>query len=139
MYEFDLIYSEDLGKLTFSEERKVHCCLNIYVRPRNGLNKRRNEKLKDVEIVREDSKKFKDFEYDIRMCYWGSSAGKVLKEDEKYSAEYKIKIHNDDVKADVINLLKNTDWGKELKCTSMPKIQQFHIIELLKREIPEIK
>ena len=140
MYEFDLVYSEDLGEITFSETRKVHCCLNVYIKPQNGLNKKKINKLKDVEIVRHDSKKYKDFQFDLRMCYWGDgTAGKILSEDEKYSAEYKIKIHNNDVKADVINLLKNTDWRKELKCTAMIKIQQFHIIELLKREIPKIK
>ena len=40
MYEFNLLYSEDLGELTFSGNRKVKCCLNIYVRPEKGLNKK---------------------------------------------------------------------------------------------------
>ena len=89
MYEFDLLYSEDLGKLTFSGDRKVHCCLNIYVRPENGLNKQKSSKLKDIEIVRQDSKRYKDFEFDIRMCYWGDAAGKILSDGETYSGEYK--------------------------------------------------
>lgn len=38
MYEFDLIYSEDLGELPYSD-RLVHCCFNIYKRPIKGLNK----------------------------------------------------------------------------------------------------
>ena len=70
MYEFDLLYSEDLGELTFSGDREVKCCLNIYVRPEKGLNKKSKSKLKDVEIVRQDSKRYSNFEYDIRMCYW---------------------------------------------------------------------
>lgn len=138
MYKFNLLYSEDLGELTFSGNRKVHCCLNIYVRPKNGLNKRRTSKLKDLEIVRNDSKKYKDFDFDIRLCGWGASAGKILSEGEIYSAEYKIKIHNDDLREKIIDVLTNADWSRELNSTTAPKIQQFHIINLLKREIPEI-
>lgn len=139
MYEFDLIYSEDLGELIFSGDRKVHCCLNVYVRPNNGLNKKKSNKLKDITIVRQDSKKFKEFDFDIRMCYWGdATAGKILKNDEHYSAEYKIKIHNEDIKDKVVEVLSNVDWKKELNCTAMLMIQQFHIINLLKREIKEI-
>lgn len=139
MYEFDLIYSEDLGRLTFSGDRKVHCCLNIYVRPKNGLNKRSVSKLKDIEIVRQDSKKFDRFDFDIRMCYWGdATAGRILKDGEHYSAEYKIKIHNTRIKDKVVEVLENVDWKTELNSTAMLKIQQFHIINLLKREIEEI-
>ena len=140
MYEFDLIHSEDLGELIFSGNRKVHCCLNVYVRPKEGLNKKKKSKLKDVEIVRQDSKKYKDFEFDIRMCYWGdATAGKILSEGEHYSAEYKIKIHNKAIKDDVINILSNINWHDEINSTAMLKIQQFHIINVLKKYIPNIK
>ena len=140
MYEFDLLYSEDLGELTFSGNRKVKCCLNIYVRPEKGLNKKSKSKLKDVEIVRQDSKRYSNFEYDIRMCYWGdATAGKILKEGENYSGEYKIKIHNEDLKDKIIDVLTNADWKKELNSTAMCRIKQYHIIDILKRNIPEIK
>lgn len=140
MYEFDLIYSEDLGELVFSDNRKVKCCLNIYIKPKEGLNKKKKEKLKDVTIVRQDSKKFSNFDYDIRMCYWGdATAGKILKEGEHYSAEYKIKINNLELKNDIINLLNNINWKEELNSVSMLKIQQFHIINVLKKYIPNIK
>ena len=140
MYEFDLVHSEDLGELIFSGDRKVHCCLNIYVRPKRGLNKRKVNKLKDIEIVRQDSKKFDGFSFDIRLCYWGdATAGKILKDGEHYSAEYKIKIHNENIKDEVVEILRNVNWKTELKSTAMLKIQQFHIINLLKREIKEIQ
>lgn len=139
MYKFDLLYSEDLGELIFSGDRKVHCCLNIYVRPKNGLNKKKSFKLKDVEIVRQDSKRYKDFEFDIRMCYWGHSAGKILKDDETYSGEYKIKIHNKALKDKVIAVLTNIDWEKEVNSTAMCKIEQYHIIDVLKREVEGIR
>lgn len=139
MYKFDLIHSEDLGELIFSGNRKVHCCLNIYTRPKNGLNKKNSPKLKDIEIVRQDSKRYDSFEFDIRMCYWGNAtAGKILKDNENYSGEYKIKIHNKDLKDKIINVLTNTDWKKELNSTAMCRIKQYHIVDILKREIEGI-
>lgn len=140
MYEFDLLYSEDLGELIFSGNRKVKCCLNIYVRPKIGLNKKAKNKLKDIEIVRNDSKKYENFDYDVRMCYWGdATAGKILKEGENYSGEYKIKIHNKDLKDEIIRVLTNVDWKKEINSTAMCRIKQYHIIDVLKRYIPKIK
>ena len=139
-YQFNLLYSEDLGELVFSGERKVHCCLNVYVRPSNGLNKKKVNKLKDVEIIRQDSKRYKDFEYDIRMCYWGdATAGKILFDNETYSGEYKIKIHNESLKKEIINVLTNTDWKKELNSTAMCRIKQYHIVDILKKYIKDIK
>jgi hypothetical protein len=74
------------------------------------------------------------------MCYWGNgSAGKILKENERYSGEYKIIIHNKELKEDIINLLTTIDFKKELNSTAMLKIQQFHIIKILKKYIPNIK
>lgn len=140
MYEFDLVYSEDLGKLLFSNCKKVHCCLNVYIRPKDGLNKKPISKLKDITIVREDSKKYEEFEYDIRMCYWGDgTAGKILHEGEKYSGEYKIKINNEELKDDIIRILTTINWKDELNSTAMRRIKQYHIISVLKKYIPDIK
>lgn len=139
-YQFDLLYSEDLGELVFSGERKVHCCLNVYVKPSNGLNKKKISKLKDIEIVRQDSKRYNNFEYDIRMCYWGdATAGKILSDNETYSGEYKIKIYNESLKKEIINVLTNTDWKKELNSTAMCRIKQYHIVDILKKYIKDIK
>lgn len=141
LYEFDLVYSEDLGKRAYSG-RKLHCCFNIYKRPLNNkLNKKPKRKLKDIEIIRQDSKKYSEVNnYDLRMCYWGDgSAGKILKEGENYSAEYKIIIHNNELREKIIETLSNVDWKKELNCIAMLKIQQFHIINVLKKYIHEIE
>ena len=140
LYEFDLIHSEDLGKHIYTD-RDLHCCFNIYKRPQNGkLNKRKVAKLKDIKIVRQDSKKYGEVKnYDLRMCYWGDgSAGKILKHDEKYSAEYKIIVLNDELKDKVVECLSNVNWHKELNKIAMLKIQQFHIHNVLKKYIPEI-
>lgn len=139
MYEFDLIHSEDLGKLIFSKNKKVHSCLNIYVRPKEGLNKRKLSKLNDVTIIRQDNKNYSEIKEDIRMCYWGNgSAGKVLKENESYSGEYKLKIHNENIKQDVIELLNTIDWKQELNSTAMLRIKQYHIVDVLRKYIEGI-
>lgn len=140
LYEFDLIHSEDLGKRQFSD-RKLHCCFNVYQRPYNSLNAKPKNKLKDVTIIRQDSKKYREVHnYDLRMCYWGDgSAGKILKSNESYSAEYKIIVNNPQLREKVISLLSNIDWWKELNCIAMLKIQQFHIVKALKKYIPELE
>lgn len=140
LYEFDLIYSEDLGLQEYSD-RKIHCCLNIFKRPEKGLNCKPKFEMKDINIMR-DAKKDYDLitDYDIRMCYWGSgSAGKILsKDDKRYAGEYKIKIYNEKLKDKIIEVISNADWKKELKTIAMLKIKQYHIYNLLKREIPDI-
>ena len=141
MYEFDLLYSEDLGLKDYSGV-SLHCCFNIYKKPLNGINKPKRLKLKDIKIIRQDSKTYKDIQnYDLRMCYWGdSSAGKILtNENDTYSGEYKIIITNKALQKDIIKVLTEADWKTELNKIAMLKIQQFHIYNLLKRSIPNIK
>lgn len=137
LYEFDLIDSYDLGIKSYSD-RELHCCFNIYKRPESGINSRCNSKCDDITICRQDSNSYESFDYDIRMCYWGDgTAGKILSDDEHYSAEYKIKINNIKLKEQIIECLKTFDWSEYLNCIAMRKIQQFHIIEVLKKSVPE--
>lgn len=139
LYKFDLVYSEDLGEIKFSNKKYVHCCLNIYVRPKKGLNKKKINKLKDVDIIRQDSKNYKDIDYDVRICSWGdSTAGKILAESEHYSGEYKIKINNMELKNEIIDVLNKVNWKKEINNTSMCSIKKYHIIDILKKYIPNI-
>lgn len=138
LFEFDLIHSADLGKIKYSD-RVLHCCFNIYKRPNNGLNKRPVNKLKGVRIIRQDSKEYNlILDFDLRMCYWGNgSAGKILKDGETYSAEYKF-IIDKNIKDAVIGVLNQVNWIEELNCIAMLKIQQFHIIQVLKKYLPEL-
>lgn len=140
MYEFDLIYSEDLGVQHYTD-RDLHCCFNIYKRPEDGeFNKKPVAKLNDITIYRQDSKRYDDKEFDVRMCYWGDgTAGKILKDEENYSAEYKIKINNENLKNEITKVLTTFNWKEYLNCIAMRKIQQFHIIDILKKYIPNIK
>lgn len=140
MYEFDLVYSEDLGEHMYTD-RELHCCFNIYKRPKNGeLNKKPITRLKDITIYRQDSKKYDGIKEDIRMCYWGDgTAGKILSEGESYSGEYKIVINNESRRDEIKSFIEEFDWNGYTKGIAMKRLKQYHIIDVLKKEIPEIK
>lgn len=142
LYEFDLVHSEDLGKQDYSD-RKLHCCFNIYRRNKSGsLNSKPKTRLKDVTIVRQDSKQYDNItDYDVRMCYWGDgSAGKILTNtDKKYSGEYKIIVNNDKLKDDVVKLIEEYDWRNEIKAIAMRRIKQFQIVQVLLDNIDGIE
>lgn len=139
LFEFDLIYSEDLGYYTYSGI-KLRCCFNIYKRPEKGLNPKPNIKLKDITICEKRNKKYEDFDYDIRICSWGSgTAGKVLKKNENYCGEYKIKINNEELRDEIISFFYTVNWKDEIKSISALQITQHNLFRLLKKYIPEIQ
>lgn len=94
-FEFDLISSKDIGWVKYSN-KNIHCCFNIYVRPKTGkLNKRVDMyKLPDwitieEKISNKNPKRQRLYTGcpDIRVCSWGSAAGKTLNESEHYTKE----------------------------------------------------
>jgi len=147
LYEFDLIYSENLGVKIYSD-RKVHCCLNIYKKPlSNKSNIKPNYKLKDIEIKEarknQNSKMDKlitkdDFNYDIRVCAWGS-LGKEVDFEGQYTKEFCIKINNFIYKEDIIGIIKHTNWCDIYPMTASPNLLQWQIYKYLKEQIPELE
>lgn len=141
LHKFDLIYSEDLGLHKYTD-RELHCCFNIYKRPKNGLNKRPQTKLKDIDIISSDPRQkiiFKEIEADLEIVGWGASVGKIIKENEKYCDTYKIIIKNKELKDEIIHCFKKVDWYKEVNFITTPRINKYHIIKVLKKYIPNIK
>lgn len=142
MYEFDLIYSENLGKRYFSD-REVHCCLNIYKRPESGkLNKTPTKyKLNDITIkeCRKSRNQHlpKDFIYDIGMCSWGY-VGKEVEYEGQYNQELYIKINNKTHKDKVINIIKDANWCELYPMTTTPRLKQWQVLKYIKEQIPEI-
>lgn len=135
-YEFDLIKSIDLGEQIYTD-RKLHCCFNIYRRPKVP-NSKPATKLECVKIIRQDAKEYGNEWFDLRMCYWGNgTVGKILSEEEHYSGEYKFQI-KDEFKEQVLKVLTETDWKSEIKGIAMKRLKQYHIIDKLKKEIPNI-
>jgi len=141
MYEFDLIHSEDLGKRIYSNI-EVHCCLNIYVRPIKGLNKKSNFDLKDVILKgvatgKSRNDKIPD-EYDFSICGFGASVGKICEYEGQYCQQIYFTINNTDYKNKIVDLLKNVDWKELYSMTATPKLKHWMINKYIKEQIPEI-
>ena len=148
IYKYDLIYSEDLGKREYSD-RKVHCCLNIYKRPKSGkYNEKMNYKSYDIIEIREIREVIKnnnpkrnrelgDFKYDIKMLAWGN-IGCFLSDDEDYAKTFYIKIKDKDNYDKIYNLLKNAKWKEIYPMTAVPNLLQWQVYKYLKEKIPEL-
>lgn len=139
LYDFDLIYSEDIGNTLYSN-MPVHCCLNIYKRPLSGLNKKIIQELKDIEIIQHRrSEKENLLNCDLRICAFGSSIGKVSEYPDQYCKEYLINIKNEKLRNKIINAIKNANWNKEYLMTKSPSLTRWQVIKYLKKMIPEIQ
>lgn len=141
MYEFDLIYSEDLGNREYSGII-VRCCFNIYKKPLNGINKiRRDYKLEDITVIRNARGKNAKVpeNYDFGMCTWGSGCGKPVGYVGQYAQEHYIIINNEDLRDKILEVCYNTDWCNLYPYISVPKLQTWKIYKQFKDTIPEIK
>ena len=148
MYEFDFIHSEDLGVRDYSG-KKVHCCFNIYKRPKNrAFNSKPNYKLNDIEIrefrrgsPNRKSKVSKEvFNYDIAICAWGNgTCGKEIDYEGQYSTEFYIKVNNEVYKQQVVDFIRDLKWKDNLKSTGGKKIQIWMMYKILKENICGLK
>lgn len=143
MYEFDLIHSEDLGLHTYTD-RELHCCFNIYRRPRGDkFNKRPNYKLKDVAIIeyRRGGNTVIPPEYDFVMGTFGAGCvGKVPSKVGQYSLECYFYINNKELKSRVLDVLENYDWkGISKGISNTYRLPQWRIFKVLKEEVSELE
>ena len=131
MFEFDLIYSEDLGRKRYTD-RDIHCCFNIYKRPVNGgLNKKQKLVMDGVKIIESRLGENRPNNYDYAICAWGASIGKDIK-DNHFAKEFYF-IIDENKQENVIDKLKNADWCKEYKMTSTPNLLQWQVIQYLSK------
>lgn len=142
LYKFDLIYSEKLGNIFFTD-REVPCCFNIYKRNKSGeLNKPIKYNLDDVDIIElrnnKNFKKYNGFDYDFAICAWGS-IGKEVKCPNEYTKEFYFVIHNKQLKDIIIQLLKTTKWSDIYPMTATPNLLQWQVYKYLKEQIKDIK
>jgi hypothetical protein len=143
LYDFNLIYSEDLGIKEYSDI-ELHCCFNIYKRPDNGkLNKKPNYKLKDVKIIeyRRGGNTTIPEEFDFVMGTFGAGCvGKIPKEIGQYALECYFYISNKELKYKILDVLNNYDWKSASKGISNTyRLPQWKIYKILKENIPELK
>lgn len=145
-YEFDLIYSEDLGLQKYTD-REIHCCFNIYKRPVDGkLNKKKVYQFKDFTLFEQvkskdlkRNKPYTDSDYDFRICTWGASCGRILKDNESYAKEVAFYIHNHNMKDKIRTAIKNIDIKRDFYMTSTPNLLLWQIYEYLIKNIPELE
>lgn len=137
LYKFDLVYSEDLGIHKYSDI-DIHCCFNIYKRPKYGFNNKPNYKLKDITIYRDDYYGYKDLKYDICICRRGSGLGNErLDNTEKQT--FKIIINNHILKDDILNFIQDYNWlDNYVGSHSTPYITKTDVYKALKENIPKI-
>ena len=139
MYEFDMVYSEDLGKRKYSD-RDVHCVLNIYRRNPKGMNKKPNYDLKDVTLRGVATGKSRNDKvpekYDFSICAFGSSCGKIAEYEGQYCQQTYFIINK--YKDEVLKVIKNTNWKELYGMTATPKIKHWMINKRLKQMIPQL-
>jgi len=145
-YEFDLLFSEDLGKMKYSD-KTIHCCLNIFKRnPSGNLNKKIPIKYKDVEIkISEKTNSTRDriitkekFNYDIRFCIWGS-VGVISKYEHEFAKEMCVKINNNNLRDKILDILTNVKWTEVYPMTATPNLLQWQVYKYLKEQIQELE
>ena len=141
MYEFDMVYSEDLGKRTYSD-RKVHCVLNIYKRNAKGLNPKPNFDLKDVVLKGVATGKSRNDKvpeiYDFSVCGFGASVGNFCDYDGQYCQQIYVTINNDQYREQITKVIQDTDWLKLYGMTATPKLKHWMINKRLREQIPEL-
>ena len=148
MYQYDLIYSEDLGIVDYSD-RALHCCFNIYKRPENGLNPKPDFTLKDITII-EHRRKKGDYataknkpinpNYDYAMCNWGNgSLGKVPEYIGQYAQEVYFYCHKKEVLPRMLELLSFDNIRAYTKSISMKRISVMRLYKYLKDNIDGIE
>lgn len=140
MYEFDMVYSEDLGKREYSG-RPVHCVLNIYKRNPNGHNKKPNYDLKDVELRGVATGKSRNDKvpekYDFSICGFGR-IGKVAEHEGQYCQQIYVTINNDKYKDEITKVIQEAEWLNLYGMTATPKLKHWMINKRLKQMIPQL-
>ena len=136
LYEFDLVYSEDLGIKEYSGV-DLHCCFNIYKRPDKGLNsKPKAPSIEGLEVIeyrrdKDDSyrKRVKDG-YFHSICSWGA-VGVDPKHIGYYCKELYFYSQNQDIKDFVLGI----DWKKEVNSISAKYLPKGLALEIIQSKL----
>ena len=131
-YLFDLVKSVDLGVLEYSG-MKVHCCFNLYHRPKNGkLNKKPEYKVDWMKIHRDDEKGYENINYDLCITRRGD-LGKERFENIN-SSSFKIILKDKSMIDFVRNTIISFDWHNYKIHQSAPCMSKNDIYRLFKSE-----
>ena len=141
MYLFDLVYSEDLGVIKYSD-RELHCCFNIYKRPEHGLNPKPSFVLKDITIreYRRGGKYVIPEGYDYAICNWGNgSLGKRVEYVGQFAQEAYFYCHKKEFLQPMLDLLEFSTIREFVKSISMKRISVMRLYKYLKDNIEGIE
>lgn len=129
LYLFDLVKSVDLGVLEYSG-LKVHCCFNLYERPKSGkLNKKPKLNSELFTIHRDDQQGYDKIDFDLCIFRRGASSGKEKFKD-LHTQTYKIVV-NDKSNVDFVRgTILNFDWHNYKKHQSAPSLSKNDIYRL---------
>jgi len=131
LYEFDLIKSVDLGVLEYSG-MKIHCCFNIYTRPKNGVNSKPKYKNNLFILLRTGDDKFEETKADFMFCKRGTAGKEIVEGGKRYGDEYKVVVNDKTLLNDIKNTILNFDWSNYKKHQSAPNISKNDIYRLFK-------
>lgn len=134
LYQFDLIYSEDLGIKNYSN-RKLHCCFNIYKRPKIKKEKP-NNKLQDIKII--GWRKAKQTDCDFYYCCYGD-IGRIVDKNCELVNINGIIIKNKNITNEIVEVFKETNWKKLYPSISTPNLLQWQVVKVLKEQIKGLK
>ena len=130
LYLFDLVKSVDLGILEYSG-MKVHCCFNLYGRPKSGkLNKKPKLNSDLFKILRTGDLEFEQTKADFMFCKRGSVGKEILEEGKRYGDEYKVVVFDKSNLQYIKNTILSFDWQNYKKHQSSPNISKNDIYRL---------
>lgn len=140
MFDFDLIYSEDLGIRDY-KVKNLHCCFNIYKRPKNRINSRHKDKINGITIVeyrRNITKNIApNFDYSMG-CFGNGGCGVIPKYVGNFSNELYFYITHP-MKNKILEVLKNTNWKSISKGISNTYgLPQWKVLKELNERIPNL-
>ena len=138
LYEFDLLYSEDLGVRDYSGVM-LHCCFNIYKRPESGvLNKKVKVEVEGLNLIEyrrnkegKYLKKVKDG-YFLSICSWGNgSLGKT----PEYIGQYAMELYFYSEDEYIRGVVSKIDWREEISCISAKKLPKGLALEIVQKKL----
>jgi len=127
LYEFDLIESVDLDVLEYSG-MKVHCCFNIYIRPKKGLNSKPKYKIDWIKIYRDDQNGYENVDYDFAICRRGNIG--TIRTERLHTQTYKIAVSDKSKVEEVKKIILSFNWNNYKKHQSAPSISKNDILRL---------
>lgn len=130
LFDFDLVESIDLGIVNFSDSRKLHCCFNIYIRPKNGLlNKSNTSNKSDLfKLFDKRDKNYDSLEYDFCIIRRGSNVGKITTPD-KHNMIYKVLVFDKNNLSYVKDVFDNEDLTKGKSFITSPYLTKVEIYQ----------